>query len=64
MNFMANPVIYRSHYKFPYISLYLESLPPPLPVAWAACLTGVTGMNANVPGPWAVPGLFLFRNTL
>ena len=34
LNFMANPMIYRGHYKFPYISLYLEfpSKPwPPVP---------------------------------
>ena len=36
MSFMANPMIYRGHYKFPYISLYLDH-PPALPVAWAAC---------------------------
>ena len=28
LNFMANPMIYRGHYKFPYISLYLESPTP------------------------------------
>ena len=29
LNSMANPMIYRGHYKFPYISLYLESPTPP-----------------------------------
>ena len=29
-------MIYRGHYKFPYISLYLES-PHPSPQAWATC---------------------------
>ena len=32
LNFMANPMIFRCHYKLPYISLYLESpTPPPKP---------------------------------
>ena len=32
LNFMANPMIFRCHYEFPYISLYLESpTPPPKP---------------------------------
>ena len=34
-SFMANPMIFRCHYKFPYIALYLES-PHPSPQAWAA----------------------------
>ena len=35
--FYANPMIYRGHYKFPYISFYLES-PQPSPQAWATCV--------------------------
>ena len=36
LSFMANPMIYRGHYKFSYTSFYLESLHPS-PQAWAAC---------------------------
>ena len=36
LNFMANPIIYCDIYKYPYISLYLES-PHPSLQAWAAC---------------------------
>ena len=40
LNFMANPMIYCGHYKFPYISLYLES-PHSSPQAWATCVISV-----------------------
>ena len=35
-NFIANPTIYRGHYTFPYISLYLD-IPPPPSRSLAAC---------------------------
>ena len=47
---MANPMIFRCHFKFPYISLYLES-----PQAWAAC-----AFNGRRYGGWSnlgVPGI-------
>ena len=50
LNFMANPMIFRCHFKFPYISLYLES-----PQAWAAC-----AFNGRRYGGWSnlgVPGI-------
>ena len=49
MNFMANPMIYRGHYKFPYISLYLESSHAS-PQAWAACVSTTEVMLSKIRG--------------